>query len=166
MPHPEITPKWAGGICSTLTNIFLPGGTNPKNSSPSESSASYVDPDVADKIVEEGIAEPTAPNVDTLENPTAGTTNAIKQSKDSTTEVAPFDGEVVNEDIVVTIEMVETNASSEGVTPQDRGITEAIADDPPEDITTGDGDDEAIAEDKSSPNLPEEWTTIVDRRTE
>jgi hypothetical protein len=137
MPHPEVTPKQTGGICSTLTNIFSPGGNNPKNSSPSESSASYVDPDVAEKIVEEGIAETTDPNVDTLENPTADTSDAIEESGDNSTEAAPLDGEIVNEHIIITIETTETNASSEGVTPQNEDITEAIADDPPEDLLLG-----------------------------
>jgi hypothetical protein len=40
---------------------------------------------------------------------------------------------------------------------------EAIADDPPEDLPTGNGDDEDMAEGEPSPNLPEEWT--IDRRT-
>jgi hypothetical protein len=165
-PHPEVTPKWTGGICSTLTNIFSPGGNNLKNSSPSESSASYVDPDVADKIVQEGITETTDPNGDTLESPTADTSDAIEECGGNSTEAALLDGEVINEHIVVTIETTETNASSEEVTPQDKGITEAIADDPPEDLTTGNGNDEVMTEDESSPNLPEEWTTIIDRRTE
>jgi hypothetical protein len=166
MPHPEVTPRRTGGICSTLTNIFSPGGTNPKNSLPSESSASYVDPDVAETIVEEGIAETTAPNVNTLENPTADTSNAIKESGDNSTEVVPLDGEFENEHIVITIETIETNVSIEEVTPQNKDITAAIADDPPEDLTTGNGDDEAMAEGESSPILPEEWTTIIDRKTE
>jgi hypothetical protein len=166
MSHPEVTPKRTGGICSTLTNIFSPGGNNPKNSSPSESSASYVDPDVADKIVEEVIAEPTNPNTDTLENPTADTSDAIEESGDNSTEAVPLDGEVGSEHIVITIETNKTNASSAGETPQNDDITETIADDPPEDPTTGNGDDEVTAEDESSPNIPEEWTTIIDRRTE
>jgi hypothetical protein len=166
MPHPEVTPKRTGGICSTLTNIFSPGGNNPKDSSPSESSASYVDPDVAEKIVEEDVAETTDPNVNTLENPTADTLDAIKESKDNSTEAALLDGEFDNEHIVTTIKTTEPNASSKGVTPHNEGITEAIAEDPPEDPTPGNEDDEVMAEDESSPNPPEEWTTIIDRRTE
>jgi hypothetical protein len=162
MPHPEVTPRGAGGICSTLTNIFSPGGANPKNSPSSESSASYVDPDVAEKIAEEGIAEPTTPNVDTLENSTVGTSDVLQQSGDDSTKVAPLDGKVIHEHIIIT---VESNAGSEGVTPQEGTITEAIVDDPPEDLTTGNGDDAAMAEGESPPNLPEEWTTIMDKRT-
>jgi hypothetical protein len=162
MPHPEVTPRRTGGICSTLTNIFSPGGNNPKNSSPSESSASYVDPDVAEKIVKEDVAETTAPDADTLENSTTYTSDILQQSGDGSTEVAPLDGEVVHEHIIIT---VETNAGSEGVTPQDKVITEVIVDDPPEDLTTGNGDDANMAEGESPPNLPEEWTTIMDKRT-
>jgi hypothetical protein len=165
-PHPEVTPKRTGGICSTLTNIFSPGGNNLQNSSPSESSASYVDPDVAGKIVQERIAETTDPNADTLESPIADTSDAIEESGGNSTEAVLLDGEVVNEHIVVTTKTTKTNASSEEVTPQDEGIMEAIADDPPEDLTTGNGNDEVMTEGKSSPNLPEEWTTLIDRRTE
>jgi hypothetical protein len=86
MPHPEATPKRAGGICSTLTNIFSPGGTNPKDSPSSESSATYVDPDVAERIVEEGTNETTDPNANTLENPTADTSDAIEEGGDNSTE--------------------------------------------------------------------------------
>jgi hypothetical protein len=150
MTHPAVTSRRAGGICSTFMNIFSPGGTNPKNSSASESSASCVDPDVAERIVEEGIAETTASNVDTLEDPNAGTSDIIKESGDNSTEVAPLDGEFDNEHIVITIKMIKTNASSEEVTHQNKAITEATADDPPEDLTAGIGD---------------EWTTVIDRKT-
>jgi hypothetical protein len=46
IPHPEVTPKRARGLCTTLSNIFSPGGTKPKDSPSSESSATYVDPDL------------------------------------------------------------------------------------------------------------------------
>jgi hypothetical protein len=148
MPNPGVTPKRTGGICSTLTNIFSPGDANPKNSSPSESSASYVDPDVAEKIIEEGIAETATPSADTLENPTASNSNAVKESEDNPDETVHSDGEVENEHIDITIETIETNASSEEATPQNNGISEAIADDPQEGT------------------IPEEWTTVTDKRIE
>jgi hypothetical protein len=139
MPYPEATPKQTGGICSTLTNIFSPGGAKSQNSSPSESSASYVDPDTAGKIEEEGTSKTTTPNVDTLEDPTAGASDAIEESGDNSTEVAPLDGKLNEAQTGTTI---ESNAGSEGETPRDEAITEAVADDPLEDLTTGDGDDE------------------------
>jgi hypothetical protein len=192
MPHPEATPKQTGGICSTLTNIFSPGGAKHQNSSPSESSASYVDPDTAEKIKEEGSSDTASPIVNTLEDPTVDNSENIKGSKDNSTEVDPS-GDSPNE--AQTGTAIESNAGSEGETPQDDAITEAIADDPPEDITTGGGNDEGngvasellppkiptnnplfqdpvsaetqTAMASESPHtLPEEWTPVMDKRTE
>jgi hypothetical protein len=167
MPNPEVTPKWAGGFCSTLTNIFSPGGTNSKNSPSSESSASYVDPDVAEKIVKKTIAGTTIPSDNTLENPTVGSSDIIEESGDNSNETVHLDGEVEKEHIIITIEAIKTNANSEEMTPPpNESISEAIVDDPPEDPITGIGDDEVMAPDGSSPIFPEEWTTVMDKRIE
>jgi hypothetical protein len=193
MPYPEATPKRTGGICSTLTNIFSPGGAKSKNSSPSESSALYVDPDIAGKIKEEGTSETTTPNVNTLEDPTASASDAIMGSGENSTEVAPSGGKP-NE--AQTGTKIKSNAGSKGETLQDKVITEAVAGDTPEDLITGDGDDEengaasgslpseiltndpllqelasgatqtAMARGGSPPTLPEEWTTVMDRKIE
>jgi hypothetical protein len=135
-------------------NIFSPGSNNPKSSPSSDSSASYVDPDATGKITKKDIAETTAPSVRNLENSTADTSNAIEESRDNPTKVVPLDGEV------------ETNANSEDVIPKNEVITEAIANDPPQDITIGNGDDEVMTGDGPTLNSPEEWTTIIDRKLE
>jgi hypothetical protein len=142
MPHPETTPKRTGGICSTLRNIFSPGGTKPKNSSPSESSASYVDPDVAEKIEEEGPSQTTTPGINSLEDLTTSLSDTIEESGPNETESGT---------------VIESNAGSGGETPQDETLTEAVTSDPPEDLTTGGGNEEEDG-DTSGP-LPSEILT-------
>jgi hypothetical protein len=132
IPHPEVTPKRAGGLCTTLTNIFSPGGTKPKDSPSSESSATHVDPDLAKKIVGEGTEETTDPNANTLEDPTSDASNLFGISGDNSTEDVPSDGEVVKEHIIISVEGIETNANTEGMIPTNEGTSEAIANDPSE----------------------------------
>jgi hypothetical protein len=163
-PHPEVTPKRGGGLCTTLTNIFSPGGTKPKDSPSSDSSATYVDPDLAERIVGEGTEETTDPNVDTLKDSTSDNSNLFRASGDNSTEDVPLDGEVIKEHTIISVEEIKTNASTKGMIPRNEGTLEAIASDPSEDLIAGNGDDESMPQDGSSNTVSEEWTTVLDRR--
>jgi hypothetical protein len=102
-----------------------------------------------------------------LENPTADTSDAIKESGYNSTEAAPLDGEIISEEIIHEhiVITVETNDGNEGVAPQDGATTEDIVGAPPEgDLTTGNGDDVNMAGSEPPSTPPEEWT--IDRRTE
>jgi hypothetical protein len=139
IPPPEVTPKRGGGLCTTLSNIFSPGGTKPKDSPSSDSSATYVDPGLVEKTVGEGTEETTDPNADTLEDPTSDVSNLFRASGDNSTEDVPSDGEVVKEHIIILVEEIKTNASTEGMIPQNESTSEAITSNPSKDLIAGDG---------------------------
>jgi hypothetical protein len=150
-----------------------------------------VDPDIAGKFEEEGSPETTPSNTDTLEDRTTTVPDAVEGSGENSTEVLPSGDESNKAQTGTTI---ESNAGSEEEISQDEAITEAVADDTPEDLTTGNGDDKengdisgllpfeiltndpllqeivsaatqtAMARDGSPPTLPEEWTTVMDRK--
>jgi hypothetical protein len=172
--------------------MFSPGGTKAGESPSSDSSATYVDPDLVKKTVGEGTEENAAmregteeitdpndntktlgegtkettdPNATTLKDPTSDVSDPLKASGDNSTKDVPSDSEVVKETIIVSVKEIKTDASIEGMIPQNEGNLDDITSNPPEDPIGGDGNDESTPQDESSNTASEEWKTILDKRT-
>jgi hypothetical protein len=164
-PTPRVTPKRGAGLCTTITNMFSPGGTKPNGSpSSSASSASYVDPDSVNLGAKEGTKENTTggegdpektidPNVTTLEDPIPDAPDPIKPGEDNSTTVIPPGDKVVKEHTVTVIEETKTDISNEGSPPQNRGNSDDITSNPPEEPTGGSEDNSSAPRGESSNNI-------------
>jgi hypothetical protein len=154
--------------------MFSPGGTKPGESPSSDSSATYVDPDLVEKTVgegtkenaaiREGIEEITDPNAPTLKDPPLSMF-PIPSRKARTTKDVPSDGEVVKEHIIISIEETKTDASTEGMISQNEGNPDDVTGNPHEGLIGESGNDESSPHDESSNAASEEWKTIMDKRT-
>jgi hypothetical protein len=99
-----------------------------------------------------------------LEDPTSDVSNPLRASGDNSTEDVLSDNEVVKEHIIILVEEIKTDASTEGMIPQNEGNSDAIMSNPLKDPIGGDGNDESTPPDGSSNTASEEWTTILDKR--
>jgi hypothetical protein len=115
-------------------------------------------------VVEEGTKETTDPNATTLKDPTSDVSDPLKANEDISTEAVLPDGEVVKEHIITSVKEMKTDASTEGLTPQNDGNSDDITSNPPEDPISGSGNDETTPQDGSSNTASEEWKTILDKR--
>jgi hypothetical protein len=172
--------------------MFSPGGTKPGESPSSDSSATYVDPDLVKKTVGEGTEENTAvregteeitdpndntetvgegteettdPNAPTLKDPTSDVSDPLEENGDNPTKDMPSDGEVVREVTIILVKEVKTDVSNEGLTPQNEGNSNEITSNPPEEPIGGNEDDGTTPHDGSPNTASEEWKTILDKRT-